>query len=165
MHFDVVYDYPGEADRVAAMLADAEYLDSSARASGAVEATHEVHHDQDGAFTVSSVRRLPAETIPASMRTFVGATIELVMKQAWSAPDSDNERMATVTLDVTGAPAHSTARAWLTDAGDTSRIRHEWHVSAPMPLIGAAIEQALAKALREALDAEHSTALAYLAGP
>ncbi len=149
------------------MLGNDDYLRGSAHASGSVAARHEVAHSEDGSFIVSGTRRLPTDTIPASMRSLVGSTIELKMVQAWSGPDEHDHRTATVSIDITGAPARCTARSRLTGDGDHAQIEHVGEVEVPIPLVGPTVEQAVVDAVRKALDAEHGVALEHLraAGP
>ena len=182
MRFEVTHSYPAGPARVAAMLSDEDYLRSSARASGSVATRTEVTHTEEGSFVITGTRRLPTDTIPPSLRSFVGSTIELKMVQAWSGPDEDQGRTATVTMDITGTPARCTARTRLSGseqagaehasaspanpdqagAGQTTEIEYIGEVSVPIPLVGPAVEQAVVDALHKALDAEHQAALDYL---
>lgn len=171
MRFEVTHSYPAGPARVAAMLSDEAYLRRSASASGSVATRHEVAHTGEGSFAITGTRRLPTDTIPPSLRSFVGTTIELKMVQAWSGPDERQGRTATVTMDITGTPARCTGRTRLVgtgqaspDATQTSEIQYTGEVSVPIPLVGAAVEQAVVDALRSALDAEHRAALEYLSG-
>ncbi|MGC0273128.1 DUF2505 domain-containing protein [Pseudactinotalea sp. Z1739] len=162
MRFEVTHDYPADPARVARMLGDEEYLRDSARASGSVSARHEVAHSEDGAFIVSATRRMPTDTIPHSMRSLVGSTIELKMVQAWGPADAEAGRTATVSMDITGAPARCTARTRLSGDAETTRVRYEGEVSAPIPLVGPAVEKAVVQAVQRVLEAEYKVGLERL---
>lgn len=177
MRFEVRHSYPAGPARVAAMLSNEDYLRSSARSSGSVAARHEVAHTEEGSFVITGTRRLPTDTIPPSLRSFVGTTIELKTVQAWSGPDERQGRTATVTMDITGTPARCTARTRLSGSEPasteqtgskqastepTTDIQYTGEVSVPIPLVGPAVEEAVVEALRKALDAEHQAALEYL---
>lgn len=162
MHFEVTHSYPAGPARVAQMLSDADYLRASARASGSVAARHEVSTGEDGSFVVSATRQLPTDTIPTSMRSLVGSTIELRMVQAWSPADENHTRTATVTMDITGAPARCTARSRLAGDEQATEVHYAGEVSVPIPLVGPSVEQAVVTAVQRALDAEHQVALEHL---
>ncbi|HLS25913.1 MAG TPA: DUF2505 domain-containing protein [Beutenbergiaceae bacterium] len=164
MRFEVTHAYPAAPARVGRMLGDENYLRTSARASGSVAARHEVAHSEDGSFIVTGTRRLPTDTIPPSMRSLVGSTIELKMVQAWSGPDEHDHRTATMSIDITGTPARCTARSRLTGTADSAEVVHFGDVEVPIPLVGPAVEQAVIDAVRKALDAEHGAALEHLHG-
>ena len=165
MHFEVTHDYPAGPDRVAQMLTDEAYVERGSREAGALRATQEIVRHEDGAFVISITRAMPSETIPASMRSLVGSSIELRVVQAWSPPNSVHARNATLTVDIAGAPARCTARAQLKpDGPDASTLAYIGEVSVPIPLLGPAVEQAVVKAITHGLETEHDVGLAYLAG-
>lgn len=165
MRFEVTHEYPAGPDRVAQMLVDDAYVEQGSREAGALGASHEIVRHDNGAFVISVTRTMPSDVIPASMRSLVGSSIELQVVQAWSPPNSAHARNATLTVDIAGAPARSTARAQLRPEGpDATTVTYAGEVTVSIPLLGPAVEQAVVTAITNGLETEHRVGLAYLAG-
>ncbi len=152
----------------ARLLADPAFAREKVVASGAsceqADVTGEVAGDPVGAFTVTTRRALPADQIPAHLRGFVGGRIEVRQVEAWERPDETGERVGTVLVEVAGAPVRLTGRATLVAHGTgATAVRYDGELHASVPLFGAAIEDATARAIRTALAAEEAAAAARLA--
>lgn len=163
MRFEVTQHYPAAPDVVAEMLTDDVYIERAATDSGALHATHEVVPHDDGAFVISALRRLPTDTIPASMRSLVGSSIELRIVQAWSPASVSGGRNATMTINITGAPARCTAQAQLRpDDPQGTMVTYAGEVQVPIPLLGPSVEQTVVQAIKDGLATEHRAGLAHL---
>ena len=165
MRFETSHVLPADLDRVMAMLRDRGYLDSSARASGALSWTNEVAGQQDGAFVVRSARHLPTDAVPPSLRQVLGARLEVKMVQAWTPVDVQQSRRATVTIDITGVPARCSGRIVVgtqNPSDHSTTVRQEWDIEVTIPLVGAMVAEKIAETLRNTVDAEHAAALSFL---
>lgn len=162
MHLAERFEYLAEPQRVAEMLADPECVAARVRASGALDQQVDVVGGPDGAFTVTTRRHIPTDDIPASFRSFVGATLEVRQVDAWEAANG-SVRHGTVVIEITGAPVRlsGTMRLEPTESGTVHILEGE--LKASIPLFGAAIEQATAEAIRSAAAAEHAVGRDWLA--
>lgn len=146
------------------MLADPQYVEAKVRASGAIEQQVDVVPADDGAFTVTTRRALPTDQIPANMRPFVGAQIDVRQVDAWGAPADGTDRQGTVVVEVAGAPVRMTGSMQLVGTADSSTVTYEGDLKAAIPLFGGAVEQAAAEAIRAALRSEEDVARRWLEG-
>lgn len=165
MELRVAHELPAGAAAVGAMLADRAYVDAKVRASGAQERQVDVTGSAAGAFTVTTRRSLPTEQIPAHLAGVVGDSIEVRQVEAWEAAQADGGRTGTVVVEIVGAPVRVTGRTTLAvRAPGASTLVYEGDVRAAVPLFAAPVEEAAARAVRAALDAEASVARTWL-GP
>jgi len=151
---------------VARLLADPDLARDAISASGAVCEHVAVVGDADGPFTVTTLRALPAEQVPAAVRGFVGSRLQVRQVETWDAPDDEHARAGTVTVEVVGAPVRLDARGTLVAHGgtaDVTAVRYDGELRAAVPLFGAVVEQTVAQAVREALAALDRAVRARLA--
>ncbi|MGY4643154.1 DUF2505 domain-containing protein [Cellulomonas sp. URHB0016] len=148
----------------AVMLADPEYVHLKLAASGALDQHVDVTGSPQDAFTVTTRRSLPTDSIPAHLRGFVGSSLDVRHVEAWEAAGADGGRVGTVVVEIAGAPVRLTGRASLQPAGaGASQLVYEGDLHAAVPLFGAAVEQAAAGAVQGALSAEEAVAAQWLA--
>ncbi|MBO0609202.1 DUF2505 domain-containing protein [Myceligenerans salitolerans] len=171
MHLTVDLTYPASLDEVSAMLADVRFVrwrsERTVRAGtpggGTVEQT-DVTGSVDHGFTVVVRRTLATDQIPAQVRSFVGGALEIRQAEAWEAP-ADGRRMGTLSVEIIGAPVRITGTGRLEPLADGgTRLTYEGDVRSTVPLFGAVVEEAAAKAVRAALEAEAEAGHAWLAG-
>ena len=154
--------YAATVPAVAAMLADPAYGHARVVASGAVAHQVDVAATPDGAFTVTTRRSMPTDQIPANFRSFVGSSLDVRQVEVWEAGSA--VRHGTVVVEITGAPVRLTGTTTI-EADDASLapgpaeqpvsiLTYDGDVRAAVPLFGAAIEEAAARAVRAALEAE-----------
>ncbi|NLF03946.1 MAG: DUF2505 domain-containing protein [Actinomycetales bacterium] len=147
------------------MLADPEY---SRRVIVATQGTPEavdVTGDTTGAgaFTVTTRRSVPTDQIPAQMRSFVGASLDVRQAIAWGA-EEDGIRRGSVALEIAGTPVRVTGTSHLVASPDGATVlEYDTQVRAQVPLFATAIEEAAAGAVRHALTAEEQVGLEWLA--
>lgn len=146
--------YRASVATVAAMLSDPAYGRARVAASGATAGHVEIIDGAQGAFTVTTRRSTPTDQISANIRQFVGTSLEVRQIEAWEAPRGDTRR-GTVVVEIAGAPVRMTGTTSLVrDGEDASLLTYAGEVKAGVPLFGAAIEEAAARAVRSALEAE-----------
>lgn len=164
MHFAIEFDYAADVCKVAAMLADPEFVrHRSARgtSSGVIESVV-VTGNFDEMFTVIVRRSVPTDLIPVQARAIVGDRLEIRQAEVWTAPDGP-ERKGTVALDIPGAPIRCTGTLRLEPLPDGgTRHCYEGDVQASVPLVGSLIEDAVGKAIERTLRAEAEAAVGWL---
>ena len=163
MHLQVTLSVPTDARTAGSMLADPVYVRAKVRASGAEDLQVDVTPGEEGAFTVTTRRALPTDQIPPNVRAFVGSTLEVRQAEAWEPAAADGGRRGTVAVEIAGAPVRLTGTVVLAGTGGTSTITYDGELKAHVPLFGAAVEEAAAKAVRGALQAEEAVAREWVA--
>ncbi|BDZ42822.1 hypothetical protein GCM10025865_21210 [Paraoerskovia sediminicola] len=163
MHLTATQSYTAPVERVAAMLADVEFVRWRAKWSsgeGDVEQA-EVTGTSTTGFTVVVRRTLPTDSIPAQARALVGDRVEVRQIEAWE-PPAGGELRATVTVEITGAPVRLTGTVALTPDGPRTNQVYDGEIRATVPLFGHVVEKATESALREALTTEQRAGQAWL---
>lgn len=163
MHLRASLDFDADVARVAAMLADTEFVEAKLRASGALAHEADVVGDPARGFTVTARRQMPTDAIPAQFRSFVGSTLEVRHVEAWEAPGDEGARRGTVVIEIVGAPVRFTGRLRLAAHDGGAQVLVDGELKASIPLFASAVEEAAAGAVRAALDAEESSGRAWLA--
>ena len=164
MYVHVELRYRADVPTVAAMLSDPAYGRARVAAGGATATHIDIIDGTEGAFTVTTRRSMPTDQIPANIRPFVGTSLEVRQVEAWEAPGAGGRR-GTVVVEIAGAPVRLTGTTSLVpdDAG-SSVLTYSGDVKAGVPLFGAAIEEAAARAVRAALEAEQQSGNDWLEG-
>ncbi|MCA5892796.1 DUF2505 domain-containing protein [Isoptericola sp. NEAU-Y5] len=163
MHLTVELTYPADADAVAAMLADESFVRWRAERAGPGRVEQvDVAGDPAGGFTVSVRRTLPTDLIPAQARPLVGDHLEVRQAEAWEGAAS-GPRVGTVAVEIAGTPVRVTGRVVLEQLpdGDTRQV-YEVEVRASIPLFGATVADAAARAVRTTLEAEGAAGREWL---
>lgn len=161
MQLSLTTEFDAGLDQVTAMLADPAFVDAVAAATGATSHQVDVAGGATEAFTATTRRQMPTTDIPAQFRSLVGTSLDVLQVDAWEAPEA-NGRRGTVVVEITGAPVRVTGTLHLTSTEQgTTREAHA-DVKASIPLFGAAVESAVARALREAVAAEERVAREWL---
>ncbi|RMI04628.1 DUF2505 domain-containing protein [Cellulomonas triticagri] len=166
MHLQVSVSVPADPRSTGVMLADPVYVRAKVRASGAEELHVDVAPGEGGAFTVTTRRALPTDQIPPNVRSFVGSRLEVRQVEAWEPAAADGTRAGTVAVEIAGAPVRLAGTVTLAAAPSgegASTITYDGELKAHVPLFGAAVEQAAAKAVRAALEAEEGVAREWVA--
>ncbi|MGF0117803.1 DUF2505 domain-containing protein [Promicromonospora sp. Marseille-Q5078] len=164
MHLTVELTYAADADDVAAMLADEAFVRWRARRgpTGDVEQTDVTGSPATG-FSVVVRRTLPTDLIPAQVRPFVGDHLEVRQAEVWEAPAGDL-RTGTIAVEIAGAPVRVTGTVRLEPLpGGGTRQVYDGEVRATVPLFGAAVAEAAARAVRTTLEAEGAAGREWLA--
>lgn len=167
MRITYEHRFAAPLDTVVAMMGDEEFTAVRARAAGAEQSDVLVDHDEDGSFTIVIRRVVPANAIPSEFRAFVGSSLTVRYTEAWSPPAHNgdpSDREGTFAMEIPGTPGHARGAVVLRPDGDGTVFGLAGDVHAPVPLVGAVVERAVATAIEQALPAELAAADAWLAG-
>ena len=151
---------------VVAMMGDEKFAAIRASATGAQECDTFVDHAEDGSFTVVMRCTMPATAIPAEFRAFVGSSIAVRYTEVWSAPEHGGEqddREGTFAFEIPGTPGHARGAVVLRADGEGTAFGLAGDVHAPVPIVGAVVERAVAAAIEQGLPKELAAADTWLA--
>lgn len=165
MRLQAVLRYPAEPARVVAMLADPAFSRRVIEETGGKVEAVDVTGDSTGvgAFTVTTRRAVPTDQIPAQMRSFVGASLDVRQAISWGAVE-DGIRRGSVALEIAGTPVRLTGTTHLVSSPEGSTVvEYDTQVRAQVPLFATAVEEAAAGAVRHALTTEEKVGIAWLA--
>lgn len=153
-----------EADfaRVSAMLVDPDFAHERAAAMGSRVLSVDIDPRPDGHVGVSLRASVPASSIPAEFRSFVGADLAITYTEAWQ-PATDTDRVGTFAIEIAGTPGHVAGAIGVTAAGESTDFLATGDVVAHVPIVGAMIERAVASAVTRAFAAELAAADQWLA--
>lgn len=154
--------YAATPEQVYAMLVDPQFYEQVCAATGALEHSVDIE-EAGGGVTITSTRKLPADELPDFIRTFVGATLDVLRVDHWGPAAPDGSREGTVVVEIVGTPVRLRGTAVLmADAGVTrERITGDLHAS--VPLLGGKIERASEPAVRAAIAKEQEIGDRWLA--
>jgi len=158
------HHFAASVERVAAMLADEEFVRLRASAAGGAPSDDGdvwVDGTAQGAFTVSIRRVVPASSIPKEFRSLVGNDLHVRYTEAWQEPSGD-DRVGTFAVEIVGAPGHAAGALGLTPTADGCDFLATGEVKVQVPLFGAMVERAVKDAVVKGLDAELASADAWL---
>lgn len=167
MRITYEHRFAAPLDQVVAMLGDEGFTKLRARATGAQACDTLVDHAEDGSFTVVMRCTMPASAIPAEFRAFLGSNLTVRYTEVWSAPEHNgdlSDREGTFALEIPGTPGHARGAVVLRADGDGTAFGLAGDVHAPVPIVGAVVERAVAAAIERGLPAEMAAADAWLAG-
>lgn len=142
---------------VAALFANEGFAQARAEGTGAVSADPIVAGDLDSGFSVSVRQSVPASSIPAEFRSFIGSDLDVRYTEAWE-PQKDEARDGTFAVEILGAPGHAAGKLRIEADGEITRFAAVGAVKAGVPLIGAMIEKAVGSAVLKAM--QHQLAIA-----
>lgn len=155
--------YPAPPDAVAAMLADPAFVERKVTATQALSHDVEVVGTAEAAFTVTTRRTMPTDTLPDVARSFVGDTLDIRQVEAWEAPSADGSRAGSLVVEVVGAPLRLTGMLQLRRDGDESVQVVTGDLTSSVPLLGGRLEKAAHPAFITAIRKEGETGAAWLA--
>lgn len=158
MKIELNHQIDAPLETVMMLLANVDFACARAKASGAQDADAVLDTRDDGGFTISIRRTMPAESIPAEMRSLVGGSLDVKYTEAWEQAEAATERRGTFALEILGAPGRVAGDMVVTAAGASSRIDVTGEVRAPVPLFGPMIEKAIADAVAAGLEKEFAIA-------
>ena len=163
MEFTHKHTFAAPLARVVEMFANEEFAARRATAAGAGEGEVWVDGTADGEFTISIRRVVPATSIPAEFRSFVGKDLHVRYTEVWQAPDRD-DRVGTFAVEIVGTPGHAAGAVGLTPRGDETDFLATGEVKVSIPLFGGMVERVVVDAVTKGLRQELASADAWLAG-
>lgn len=162
MHLQV--SFPVCASPVAAgqMLADPVFVRACVIATGGEVLHVDVTDHPDGGFVVTTRRALATDLIPTQFRAFVGDRLEIRQAEVWDVADSDGSRHGTIAVEILGAPVRMTGTTALLATAEGSTVVYAGELKASLPLFGSTVEQAAARAIQGAIEAQESVARQWI---
>lgn len=159
---DFSLHYPTAPERVPGMLADADFQRALAAAASARSFDITTDGPMDGDFTLTVVRVVAADKIPAAARALVGDELTIRQTEQFHTAGA-SARTADISITVDKAPASVRGSETLRESepGVTEHAVH-LEVSSSLPLFGARIEQSAAPVIARALKLQESTARDWL---
>lgn len=160
--FEYTQNFAGSPSEVFSVLAREDFILAKCAATGSLSTQASVSEaGENQGQTLTSVRVLPAD-LPAPAKSLVGDTITVTETQAWSAPNPDGSRSATVTVEFSG-PMGFTGTLQLTPGqGGNTSITTRGTFTANVPFIGGKIEKVAAEQTQRYLVAEERVAGEWL---
>ena len=164
MHVSESLRYPAAPERVAAMLADPDFVRSKyAPFLPAGTEAPEVRVDRDGeAFVVYVAAPVPPELVPGTVRSLVPADLTLDVTESW-APGAGGGWRGTLTATMGALPAKVELDQELRAAGDGTERTAAGAVTVTIPFHGAKLERTAADNLAQLVVADEQAGRAYLA--
>jgi hypothetical protein len=163
MDLQAQISFPAGPDRVAALLADPDYVRARCVATGARSSEVTVTREADGGFRVTTSRAFPTDGFPSFARSMVGPVVTLEQVDHWT-PADDGSWRGTSTVTTAGAPARFEARGRLEATNTGARQSIDGTITAPpVPLLGAKIEKMIHDQIMKAIAAEERLAAEWLA--
>ncbi|MGC4175576.1 DUF2505 domain-containing protein [Demequina sp.] len=162
MQFTHRHVFQADVDRVCAMFADPEFATRRAAATPGGEGEAWVDGTSDGPFTVSIRRIVPATSIPAEFRSFVGKDLHVRYNEVWEAPSGD-DRVGTFAVEIQGAPGHAAGAVGLSPVEGGTEFLATGEVKVTIPLFGSMVEKVVVDAVTKGLKQELASADAWLA--
>ena len=152
--FDVSVDSPASVEEILAAFGEADYWQARLGAfdgAGTLDVlTVGSDNTVDVAFTVSLLR----DRLPEVITRFQRSELALVHHQKWSPLRGDRVR-GEVRVDVSGAPVTALGQALLAPAQYGSRLTMTTSVAVKIPLVGGAIESAIASRVGDDINKYH----------
>ena len=143
MRVTAQFDLSAQPNRVIALLADPALLEQAA--GGEQKAGATVRHHEDGGFTLTVRRPVPLQDVPPAARAMATDALELRQAIAWLPAGPDGSRDGTMAGEIAGAPVYLEGTVHLAPSGSGSVLSIAGELTARVPLVGPAIEQAGAR--------------------
>lgn len=160
--FSFEQEFAADPATVLAMLRDPAYVQHKAESTGGTDVSVDVVPRDDGGFTLTCTRKLPAE-VPSYAKSFVGDAITITEVQEWSAPAADGSTSATATVDF-HAPVAYEGSIELSAGASGAVARNSGSFRASVPFVGGKVERMVAEQTERYLAKETQIAADWLAG-
>ena len=161
----VTISYPASPQRVAAMLADPQYLRQRLSRVGLKEAEVDVVPHGDG-FVSTVSGDVPASRLPQAAKRFIGSAVGFTLNESWDAPGDDGSRSGTLEATVSGAPVRVGATSRLAPASgnpeQATTLTMEMELRVSVPLIGRTLEDKAMSMVGLVVADEEKRAAAWL---
>lgn len=154
---------PATVEQVVATFADEAFVRHVAQRAGATLESFEVSGETAGAFTVTTVRAMPADRLPDVAKRFVGSSVHLTQTDAYEAPAADGSRTVRSDIQVASLPVSGSAEQSLRPQGGQTEVHVECTVEANIPFVGKKVAAAAEPYVSKALSLQSREAEAWLA--
>jgi hypothetical protein len=157
MHNDI------SAEQVYEMSTSKAFQERKCQDAGALFWDVSVTDGPSGA-TVKTKRKLPTVGFPGLLRKFVPSGVVSTETIVWGPAGADGARIADLSVDFHGAPAHMRGTIRVLPAGPSaSTVVVDAVFKANVPLVGGKIEGFAAPIIMSFIDAEEATGKAWAA--
>lgn len=154
MGFHASETYPADTDTVFALLCDPAIVTARFEAAGDTDITI-VRCEPDGDdFVIESTRTVEVE-VPGFAKKVLSPTNDMVQTERWHGPDPTGVRRGSMTVDVKGVPATTSATYELrptSDGGTTHTVKGDMELK--IPLIGKKLGGFLSGMITETAQAD-----------
>ena len=154
LQHDISYDAP-LAD-VYAMLADPEFRQAAAAATGVISAEVSITPKGEG-MTVLIDQVQPTEGVPGFAKKFAGETTRAVQTEEWGSPSGGS-----ITIETPGKPTSIKGTMTLSEADGRTTHTLDADVKVKVPLIGGKLESLMADLVAQGRDKEQAAGEAWL---
>lgn len=163
MRLIVTLTYVAAPERVAAMLADADFHRALGRATGDPQTRVTVGAGSGADQRITTSRRLPTRGLSEPLKSMIGREILAVQTTSWFDSEEDGSRSGMVSVVVEGTPVRLHAAAHLGPAHGGTTVTYDGELIAKVPFIGGRLVRAAEPVVRAALEAEQRVGAQWLA--
>lgn len=163
MKIDTRIVYAAPPAEVSTMTFDRDFQARKCEATGAVSFRVDLTADAGGGAQIKTERQMPTDGFPDFVRSMVGATVDVIEVDDWSAAGPDGGRSGSITVTISGAPLQLTGSLTLQPSADGAVVLVDADLKASIPFLGGQLEKAAAPAILAAVEAEERTAQVWLA--
>lgn len=157
----VTITYPATTERVAAMLADPQYLRQRLGRIGLEEADVAA---RGRGFVSTLSGTVPPSRLPQAAARFVRSAVGFTLSESWDEPADDGSRRGSLDVTVSGAPVRLGASSRLAASSPQStRLTMDLELSVSVPLIGRTLEDKAMGMVGAVVADEEKRAAAWLA--
>lgn len=121
-----------------------------------------VDGDTAGAFTITTVRSIPADRVPDIAKKFVSKGLGMTQTDRVSAPEANGSRSVVTEVSVNGMPVSANANQKLEAQGETTNISVNGEVKCGIPLVGKKIAAAAEPYVGKVLSTLATSAEAWI---
>ncbi|GEO94629.1 DUF2505 domain-containing protein [Kocuria turfanensis] len=154
---------PATVEQVVATFADEAFVRHVAGKAGATLESFERLGETTGAFTVTTVRAMPADRLPDVAQRFVGPALHVTQTDAYEAPAADGSRVVRSDIKVASLPVSGSAHQTLRPQGEQTEVHVDCTVEANIPFVGKQVAAAAEPYVSKALSLQSREAEAWLA--
>ena len=155
-------DYDATPAAVFSMLTDPAFQEAKCLEGGALRHESAVTPTGEGARIVTR-RDLPADDLPAFVRSVVGERLSVTETYEWGGAAGDGSRDGSLVVEVSGAPVALRAKVRLAPDGHGTGMAINGDLKASIPLVGGRVEKAAAPAVVHAIHDEERVGRRWLA--
>lgn len=138
--------YPAPSDVVIKMMTDKNFYTRRLELGG--HKVYEIvsHHAEGDRFAIKFRRKIPVAA-PGPVKKFVSAENTIVHEDAWNRAT----KKGTIAVDIQGMPIEIRAKTSLRDDGAECVLTYVFEITSRIPLVGGAIEKAVASENEKAI--------------
>jgi hypothetical protein len=150
--FDISTESPSSVEQLHAAFSSEDYWAERFAAYDAVTTLDSLIVEDDGTVTMHATQHLGRQLLPGVVAKLVPGDLKILHSETWG-PVADREARGQVTVSAPAGLGSGRAEAWLTPAGDGSRLRFATMVEVKIPLLGGKMEKSIGADLAKSLPA------------